>query len=450
MKTNAQKHCPVFTHEGGPSSNLPPLLALKRSVMACMLWEDNFYENGQQVVDRIGELAAKVPAHNLIALARETHDKGLLRHVPLKLIVEILKKPPQSRARKEGEESPVDLIARVCSRPDQMTELLSLYWKDGKKPLAAQLKKGLAKAFTQFDEYQLAKWDKEAPIRLRDVLFLCHAKPKDEAQADLWKRLISKNMKTPDTWETRLSAGEDKKESFTELLQQGKMGKLAILRNLRNMHEQKVDYLLVNDQLKKKGRPILPFQFIAAARSCPAWEELVDKAMIQSLEGKEKLPGVTVVFVDVSGSMEGNKISAKSEISCMDAASGLAILLRETCEVVEFFSFSVALALVPPRRGMALRDAIVNSQPHSSTMLGASLDMFNDCRSGMRVDRLIVITDEQVADILPKMKVEKAYILNISTCKNGIKNSPQWTTISGFSEASIDFIREAEQLEKSE
>lgn len=436
MKTNV--HVPVYTHEGASSTKVSAYDALRRSVMSCMLWEDNFYEDGKQIVDRISDLCQKVSRNQIMLLAQESHTAGFLRHVPLKLIVEGLKKP--SDGIRDS-----DIISLVCSRPDQMTELLSLYWKDGRKPLAAQLKKGLAKAFTRFDEYQLAKYNRDAPIKLKDVLFLCHAKPKDEAQAELFKRIISNTLKTPDTWEVKLSAGNDKKQSFEDLLKEGKMGKLAILRNLRNMHESGVDKDLVSKELIKKSRPILPFQFISAAIAVPQWEDIIDQSMIQSVEDKEKLRGLTVVFVDVSGSMQSGKVSSKSEITCQDAAASLAILLREVCEKYEFFTFSEAIALVPPRRGMALRDAINVSQPNRGTHLGKALQVFEQNRTSIKVDRMIVITDEQTYDTPPKMSIDRCYILNISTCKNGIKNNGQWETISGFSESYIDYIQEIEK-----
>ncbi len=54
----------------------------------------------------------------------------------------------------------------------------------------------------------------------------------------------------------------------------------------------------------------------------------------------------------------------------MDAAAGLAVLLREIAEEVSIYTFSDALAAVLARRGFALRDAIVHSQPHGGTQLG--------------------------------------------------------------------------------
>ena len=158
---------------------------------------------------------------------------------------------------------------KYAERPDQMTDLLALYWKNGRIPLANQLKIGLAKAFTRFDEYQLSKYNRDNPIKLRDVLFLCHAKPKDEEQAALWKRLVNKELKTADTWETRLSSGEDKKESFYELLTTHRMGKLAILRNLRKMKESGIEKKLVSDELMRNMKEMLPFQYFALLVNAP-------------------------------------------------------------------------------------------------------------------------------------------------------------------------------------
>jgi 60 kDa SS-A/Ro ribonucleoprotein len=443
MRTNIGK--PLFTHEGAKSTPVNAYKQLKRSVMACMLWEDNFYEDGKSIVERIEELADKCDQLQVLNLALEAHDKGFLRHVPLMLIVCALKNTKKARFAKK-EIGIAGYIDKICSRPDQMTELLSLYWKENKKKaLPAQLKKGLAKAFRKFDAYQLAKYNRDNPVKLRDVLFLCHAKAKDPEQDAMWKQLITNTLPIPETWETKLSSGEDKKESFKELLFKGKMGKLAILRNLRNMRESGLTKQEVETELCKRGRPLLPFQFLMAAQAVPQWEDIIDKAMIASMDGKPKMSGMTVVFVDVSGSMYGGTVSAKSQVRLQDAASGIAILLREVCTDYEFFTFSHHLAVIPPRQGMALRDAIDKSQGHSGTALGASLSLFESKRNNIKIDRIIVITDEQHSDRLPRMNIDKCYIINVSNCKNGIGNKGQWTTISGFSENVIDYIQEIEK-----
>lgn len=434
MKLNIRK--PVFTHEGGKAVTTNAYETLRRTTLACMLFEENFYEDGQKAVDRIIELCQKCTCEQVLTVAWDCARNYHLRHIPLQILVEALKK-------KDKPSNFSDIIEAIITRPDMITDLLALYWKDGRKSLANQLKKGLAKAFQKFDEYQLSKYNRDNPIKLRDVLFLCHAKPKDDAQASLWKRLINNELKTADTWETRLSAGEDKKESFQELLQEHKMGKLAILRNLRNMRDAGVHKGLVVDELLRNMKPMLPFQYLAAARECPAWEDVIDASMIQAAALNPKLPGRTIVIVDVSGSMD-KPISEKSKMLRLDAACGMAILLREICEQFEVYSFSEGIVEVPPRNGMALRDAIVSSQPHSGTYMGKTLQHIKD--NATDYDRLIVITDEQSQDDVPKMPKKKNYILNIAGYQNGIGNKNNWTTITGFSEASIAYIMEYEKI----
>ena len=94
--------------------------------------------------------------------------------------------------------------------------------------------------------------------------------------------------------------------------------------------------------------------------------------MFRSIEGHARLPGKTRLLVDVSGSMDA-AMSAKSEMRRLDAACGLAVLAREIGDEVEIFTFSHAVKKVAPRRGFALRDAIVSSQPHGGTELGKAL-----------------------------------------------------------------------------
>lgn len=126
-------------------------------------------------------------------------------------------------------------------------------------------------------------------------------------------------------------------------------------------------------------------------------------------------------------------ISEKSEMTRMDAACGLAILAREVCNEVEIFTFSNNLIQVPNRRGFALRDAILRSQPYSGTVLGQALEYIKTDYS-----RIIVFTDEHYS---PK---GKGYIINVAPYRNGIGYGP-WTHIDGFSEACLDYITEIEK-----
>jgi len=422
------------SHEGAPARHISPEMQLRRSVLACLLWESQFYEDGVEIAGRIAELVPKVAAEKVAALAVEAREQSKLRHVPLLLVREM--------ARHKTHRAAVsDTLARVIQRADELAEFVAVYWKDGREPLSGQVKKGLAAAFPKFDEYQLAKYDRGGPIKLRDVLFLCHAKPRDEAQAAVWKRLIWGRLTTPDTWEVALSSGADKREAWERLLREQKLGALALLRNLRNMLEAGVDEPLVLNALREMSAArVLPFRFLAAARHAPRWEEALEQAMLKSLASADKLPGRTIALVDVSGSMTA-PLSRRSEMQRTDAAYGLAVLLREVGREVAVFSFSDSLVEVPARRGFALRDAIDTSQRHNGTYLGKAVEELNRRE---KYDRLIVVTDEQAHDTVPAPH-GKGYVINVASYKNGVGYG-KWTHIDGWSESVIEYIRALERM----
>jgi 60 kDa SS-A/Ro ribonucleoprotein len=419
-------------HEGAPARSLTPEFQLRRSVLACLLWESQFYEDGVEIAGRIAQLVPKVPAEKVAALAIEAREQMKLRHAPLLIVREMARHATHRRLVAET-------LERVIQRADELAEFVAIYWKDGRVPLSAQVKKGLTAAFPKFDEYQLAKYDRGGPIKLRDVLFLSHAKPRDAEQAGVWKKLVWGRLATPETWEVALSSGADKREAWERLLREQKLGALALLRNLRNMREAGVDEPLVLEALgAMNASRVLPFRFLAAARHAPHWEEGLEQAMLKSVAGQPKLPGRTIVLVDVSGSMTA-PLSKRSEMQRTDAAYGLAVLVREIAEKVAVYSFSDRVVEVPARRGFALRDAIDVSQPHNGTLLGNAVAWLNKSE---RYDRLIVITDEQAHDTVPHPK-GKGYVINVASYKNGVGYG-KWTHIEGWSESIIEYIRALE------
>ena len=431
------------THEGAPARIITPEQTLRRSVLSCMLWENELYEDGVQIAGRIHELVPQVAPEKVASLAVEARERMKLRHAPLLLVREMAR-----HATHRG--LVAETLARVIQRADELSEFVAIYWAGGRQPLSAQVKKGLAAAFGKFDEYALAKYDRAGAVRLRDVLFLSHARPVDEAQAALWKRLAENELATPDTWEVALSAvgrgeGAEKRDVWERLLAERKLGALALLRNLRNLHTAGVSEELVLAALASlKTDRVLPFRFLAAARNAPQWEQPLEDAMFRALDGRAaRLAGHTVLLVDVSGSME-TTISSRSEMRRTDAAYGLAILLREIAEKATIYTFSNQAKLVPSRRGMALRDALDQSQPHGGTYLGAALKQVEaDCKNGF--DRLVVITDEQSHDRVPAPH-GNGYVINVASARNGVGYG-EWTHIDGWSEAVVDYIAELESAE---
>lgn len=466
MRSNV-KHSAVntsTTHEGALSIHVSKEMELRRAVMSCMLWEDSFYESGVSVADRICALVKQVPFEKAAEIAIEAREKAKLRHVPLLIVRELLR---NHSGRKVG-----DLVERVIQRPDEMGELMALYWKENPNaPLSSQLKIGLARAFNKFNEYQLAKWNKDADVKLRDVMFLCHARPKDisagaetkwtakerksfvksgktpnRAPTDtenLFYRVATNQLVTPDTWEVSLSGGADKKETFSRLLQENKLGAMALLRNLRGMQEAGVSEDLIRQGIvNMKAERVLPFRFISAATYAPQLEDALEAAMFKCVAEVEKLGGKTALLIDHSGSMR-TRVSAKSEISRFDAAAAVAMILREVCDQVRVYTFAENCVAVPPRKGFALMEAVKKVVNPVATKLGKAVRHvyadFPEC------DRIIVITDEQSQDRPPHPQ-GRGYIINVESYQNGVGYGP-WVTVSGWSEHVIDYIRAYEEAD---
>ncbi len=418
------------THEGTPAAPIGAEAQLRRAVLACLLWEDQFYEDGVTIADRIAGLVPRVEAARVAALAVEAREQMKLRHAPLLLVREAARYATHRGVVAET-------LARVIQRADELAEFLAIYWKDGRQPLSAQVKKGLAAAFSRFDGYALAKYNRDGVVKLRDVLFLTHAKPLTAEQALTWRQLIDGTLPSAETWEVRLSRGEKQREVWESLLIENRLGALALLRNLRNMQEAGVEPELVRHGLEAiRVDRVLPFRFIAAARYAPQWEPWIERAMFVSLHGQAPLPERTVLLVDVSGSMDA-PLSGRSQMRRMDAAAGLAVLLSEIAEEVSVYTFSERLVRVPSRRGFALRDAIVQSQPHTGTYLGRALGELRES-----YDRLVVITDEQSHDRVPAPR-GRGYVVNVGSYRNGVGYSA-WTHIDGWSEGVVEYIRSAE------
>ncbi len=473
MRTNLKPlRAPVHAAQGAPADPSPPLEELRRAVLSCLLWEDTFYEAGTGVAARIKALVPKVPGQAVADLAIEAREVHNLRHVSLFLLRELARYPSQY--------SVSSVLARVIKRADELAEFMAMYWKEGRSPIAKQVKKGLAAAFRKFDAYQLAKYNRPDAIKLRDVAFLVHPRSArmTEGQLDVksvppieregYKRgpvyrhkastlgqLIEGTLPSPETWENRLSAGADKKATFEAMLREESLGYMALLRNLRNMTQANVDPALVKAALlaRKGADKVLPFRFIAAAKAAPKYEADIDAAMVASLSHPPKLPGKTLVVLDVSGSMYGKPVSAKSDMDRALAACALGAILREVCEEPVIYATAGsdakrvhATQLVPARRGMALVDA-VHGLCHP---LGGGWIFLHQVMEFLHkehgsADRVIVITDEVDcggrtdapgnARIIGKTN----YINNVATEKHGV-GYQKWTHINGFSEGVVRYI----------
>lgn len=432
----------IKTHGGAPASRVSAEQQLKRSVLSCFLWEDGFYEDGDSIANRIHENAAKCSPEFVSALAKQARSEFKLRHAPIWLM--------QSLIGREGMKA--QAICDAIQRPDEIAEYLAMYWRDGKKPMPNQMKKGLAMAFNKFDEYQLAKWNRKNAIRLRDVMFLVRPKPKDKQQAEIFKRLANDDLAIPKTRETMLSSGQDAGSTYTELLSTGKLGHMALLKNLKTMTTEKVDRALVKKELARtaKNSMALPMRYLTAVRHAPSYAAELDQAMLQASANLPKLSGTTSVLIDCSGSMN-SPVSGRSEMTMRDAATALAVHVREVAEGdCRIFAFGTDCTAVANLRGLGLVSAMeavnrygAGPQVGHGTNIGLSANKVSTAMGAH--DRMIIITDMQSCDAVSAQAAERVYFMNVASYQNSVRADGKITHIDGFSEGAVRYMVELEE-----
>lgn len=351
----------ITNYEGATAYKISPALELYSSVVTFSL-SNTFYEKADDRITRLRELIAQNNPEFVAKLAIYAREKMYLRSVPLVLAVELAK-------AHKGDDLVSRLVSRIVKRADEITELLAYYQAANERTnvkklnkLSKQLQKGLAVSFNKFDEYQFAKYNRDAEIKLRDALFLVHPKAKDENQQALFDKIVNDNLQVPYTWETELSkqgqsefANEDEKQNafrnkWQELIDSNKLGYMALLRNLRNILTANVsqEYIKkiaqrIADEKEVENSKQLPFRFLSAFRELEkvpspyvqillsALEEAM-KIAIKNLKGFDEDTTV-LIACDVSGSMM-IPISPRSSVQAYDIGLVLGMLLQYSSKSV--------------------------------------------------------------------------------------------------------------------
>jgi len=424
-------------NEDGNSFALSKELDLYSRVCT-MAMSDRFYETENKSMKSLVRLIHLCDDRFVAKLAVYAREKMYIRSMPLILTIELAK-------NHRGDSLISDLIFRIVKRADEITDLLAYYQtsnsRDGKtkklNKLSNQVKKGIRRVFEsgRFDEYQYAKYNRKTEVKFRDALFLVHPKPQDKAQEVLFNKIADDTLDTPYTWETQLSGagqtGDSKKETWESLIDSGKFGYMAMLRNLRNVLNEGVserhikiicDTLSDRDMVSKSKQ--LPFRFLSAFRSLIetrmwGWDSEKPKVdssylgqVIRSLETAlaysiDNLPMFQgdseniLIAADVSGSMQ-KPISPKSTILQYDISLLMAMIAKaaypDSCSGIFGDSFKVldvAKSGIDPSKSKILYN--VNEMYKREGEVGYSTNGWkvidHALRNEKQYDRIMIFTD---------------------------------------------------------
>jgi 60 kDa SS-A/Ro ribonucleoprotein len=422
LKSKAKQ---TVNYEGEKAFVLTPQLELYTAV-ATAAFSDQFYEKGGDKLARIKELIAKNDAEFVAKLAIYAREQIYLRSIPLVLTVELAK-------QHSGDALLSKLTNRVVQRADEITELLAYYALANERKnvkqlnkLSKQLQHGLAAAFNKFDEYQFAKYNRDAQVKLKDALFLVHPKAKDEAQQLLFNKIVNDELQTPFTWEVELSAiGQLKfdtlelkkaavKAKWEELILSNKLGYMATMRNLRNILEAEVSKEALNkvcayiaDAKAAANSKQLPFRFLAAYRELKVLDnglvgKLLDALETAVLHSAANIAGYNadtkvVIAADVSGSMQ-IPISAKSKVLNFDIGLMLAMLLQSRCDnvITGMFGDTWKVINVAKKNILANVQEFYNREGEVGYATNGYLVIKDLMKRNKVVDKVMLFTDGQL------------------------------------------------------
>ena len=440
----------VLNLANGKAYDLSIKEKLMTMVMTSFINENKFYgDNTNELIS----LAKQVDGEFLTKLAIYARKELNLRSVSHVLAVII------ANYHKEYTKY---VIPNVVVRADDMTEILAFQLSQFGRTIPNQLKKQLAKVLGKFNEYSLSKYKgNKKTVSLRDLVRLTHPTPCNQAQADLYGRIVSDTLETPYTWEVNISARGNTKEVWEELIDSNALGYMAMLRNLRNMEDKvsmqhlvKVAEKLENPEEVKKSKQ-LPFRFYSAYKQVitPALRNSLSKALETSLSNIERLEGRTLIAVDVSASMRSS-ISKHSEVQCDEIARILGAMTSTLCEEYDLITFDEKYREIRFNPKHNLLDRI-NSMKFNGggTDIGLAFDFAN--KQPFNYDRIIILSDNECnygnnnikfndykLDKNKNCFLHEVDLQGYGTCQFKGKNH---NYIAGWSEKVLSYITLAEQ-----
>lgn len=281
-------------------------------------------------------------------------------------------------------------------RADDMAEIKLIYdvlnprnsveSKHQKKSMTNAMKKGFASALQNLDAYSLLKYKTD----LIDVINCVHPNVKESrawvevdgkkisaieaimtglsVSADTWEsaqseagKVVSQAIKEGkiDKTEAEKVLKEAKADNWKGLLNDGKLGILAALRNIRSMLTSDVDAptldklceLVSNPQKIRDGK-ILPFHLelantVVLNEFSDSRARAISQALLKGFDAampnlKEALPGNNLVILDVSGSMctdiQDSKTHKAYRSSCMEKSALIAATIAKAtnADVIQF------------------------------------------------------------------------------------------------------------------
>lgn len=345
-KFNAKKETnKAVSYEGGSVYNKNLVEDYLNSLFSSFI-EDGFYESRQKKMERFLDLTTEVRnqlGNEFLAKTSVFARNELGMRSASQLIASYLNDDKFDNKRA--------YYRNFCHRPDDVAEIFGAIDMMGQKRSHATVR-GCGDYIAKLNEYQLGKYKmlgKE--YNMYDIINITHTKSASV------NSFMKGEIESPDTWEVKISTAKtdvERAEEWIRLVQEDKLGYLAMLRNLNNIMnalstigndgllliEDKIISKLTDEASIKKSL-VYPYQIYCAYKNMKAHPFMIDNALDQAFRiacgNMEKFEGKSVIMLDISGSME-NRISFRSNITIKEvgACYAAALYISQDCDFVKF------------------------------------------------------------------------------------------------------------------
>ena len=451
----------TVNHEGHKAYQMQAKEKLVTQVLTSFFNEEKFYgDNSGEILQTLQEVIRTDPefVSNLAVFARREFNMRSISHVLTAYLAYEPAGKPFVRSTIKG----------VAVRGDDITEIMSCYLNTFGKPIPNSLKKGIGDVLKTLDEYSLAKYKGDSKaVKMRDLLCLCRPKPQNGEQAELWSRCLEGKLAIPETWETQLSAKGNTKEVWQDMIDGGKVGYMALLRNLRNIikaHPDNLDkvYEKLRDPVAVRKSKQLPFRYLSAYKtlkdeclgSSKTYDVLED-ALDASISNLPKLPGKTVIAIDISGSMS-DPVSAKSNVRCYEIAMLLGLIANRICDDAIVYTFNHGVYNVTVSKRISILNEVSKTRCYGGTAMELPFAAMIDQK--VKADRIIILSDNECnsswrgtvqgyADQYRRQTGNDIWVHAIDLQGYGTQqfHGPKTNIVAGWSEKVFDFILLAEE-----
>lgn len=263
---------------------------------------------------------------------------------------------------------------QIMHRLDEPTVALAYQlWRYPGKPVPNALKKAISDRLAKATAYELMKYKLEGKgVKLVDAINLTH--PKSE---EISKFMRGEIKNTGETWEALISKEGSSKEAWEKAIDV--MGHMALLRNLRNFLDKKVDPKLFMDKLvetAEKGRQ-LPFRYVSAynavaAGAPPQVLDGIERALKVSLHEQPQFKGRVMSLCDNSGSATGTTTSSLGTMRVSTIANLTGVLTGMMADEGYVGVFGDRLKVQGIRKGSSVFDQLKAVEALGATVGGGT------------------------------------------------------------------------------